>query len=184
MNDLALELVTAEIDTKKKAVLAWTRSLVPCSAKGDLLTWAGKHHSASANAEKYFTELLTQAVSLMDSACDNVANQAHRNKAAADSGSCAASEIGVFIYWLVTVRQVFSACSSRENFIEGESTDSGKSFERLAGAKQNSPIGSDYVLAATKALGGLGSFQTIRPLPSRSSSFPPRLNNSSPFIMR
>jgi hypothetical protein len=148
-----LALITSEIDAKKKAVIARARTLEPCSAKNGLLTWAGRHYPDTANAEKYFAELLTQAVSLINSACDGVAHHAAEpNRAAADAGCCVAEEIGVFGYWMATVGQVFSACSSREDFLEGESTDSDKSFERLAEARQNFPIGPDYVLVATKAV--------------------------------
>lgn len=152
LDGLALALITTEIDAKKKAVLARARTLAPCPAKERLLTWAGERQPETADAEEYFAQLLNQAVSLIDSVCDGTANQTDRPEEAADAGSNPAREIGVFIYWLATVGQVFLACSSRQDFQDGENADNDKSFERLAQAKQNFPIGPDYVLSATKAV--------------------------------
>lgn len=76
----------------------------------------------------------------------------HPDNGVADIGNCAAREIGAFGFWLATVGQVFATCLNRDDFLEGESDRSDKSFGRLAEARQNFPLGPDYVLAATKAV--------------------------------
>lgn len=47
--------------------------------------------------------------------------------------------------------QVFGRCADRADFEQGESPDGDKSFERLAEARQNFPLGAAFVIDATAA---------------------------------
>jgi len=87
---------------------------------------------------------------MIGSACDGSAHQPTVGDKAAASASCAGREIGMFGFWLATVGQVFLSCADRAAFLAGEAADGGKSFDRLAEARQNFPLGPEYVLAATK----------------------------------
>ena len=64
---------------------------------------------------------------------------------------CAAKETGAFLFWLATVGQVFGECATREDFEEAQNPGSERSFERLAQARQNFPIGPHYVYSAVTA---------------------------------
>ncbi len=177
LGDLALALIVSEVDAKQKAVLARAGTLEPCSAKDKLLAWAGRRQSEHASAEKYFAAVLTQAESLIASACDDAAHQtSHRKRKATDTGNCLSREIGVFCFWLVTVGQVFSKCSSPDDFIEGESAGSDKSFERLTEARQNFSLGPGYVLARTRAVRTAWDLPAPQALPDE----PPAMWEGSP----
>jgi hypothetical protein len=154
LDDLALALITEEIDAKKVAVLVGAKSVASCSAQVGLLTWAGTRQSNLADAREYFSGLLADAVSLLDSVCDGTAHQAApaANGVTAERTACPAAEIGAFCFWLVSVGQIFGTCSSRDDFRQGEDADSSKSFERLAEARQNFALGPDYVHATTTAV--------------------------------
>jgi hypothetical protein len=150
LDDLALALIASEVETKKRAVLARARTLERCPATDDLLAWAGKRDPQASSADQYLGGLLARATALIGSACDGASHQVPDSKETADSGGCAAREIGVFGFWLATAGQVLLGCSGREDFVEGQTAGTEKSFERLAQARQNFPLGPDYVLATTK----------------------------------
>jgi hypothetical protein len=158
LDGLARAMIAADVDTKKRAVLARARTLESCSAKDDLLAWAGRHDGKASDAGRdrasdartYYAGLLADAVSMIGSACDGSAHQPPAGDKAVASASCAGREIGVFGFWLATVGQVFLSCADREAFLAGEAAEGDKSFDRLAEARQNFPLGPEYVLAATK----------------------------------
>ena len=150
LDDLARTLIAAEVETKKRAVLARARTLESCPAKEGLLAWVGRRDQGASEAGAYYTGLLTEAGSMIGLACDGTAHQPAAPDGKRDPAGCPAAEIGAFTLWLATVGQVFAGCSSREDFAAGEAADGEKSFERLAEARQNFPLGPDYVLAATK----------------------------------
>jgi hypothetical protein len=153
LHNLAIALIIAEIEAKKAAALVRARSAESCPAQAGLLTWAGTRQSNTADAQEYFSGLLTHALSLLDSACDGSAHQAASvHSGAAETVTCSAAEMGAFNFWLASVGQVFATCSSLDDFQQGEAADGSKSFERLAEARQNSALGPDYVLAITRAV--------------------------------
>ena len=167
LDELALALIAAEVEAKKRAVLARARTMEPCPAKDDLLAWAGRRRTEVTESGAYFAELLEQAAALIGAACDGTAHDQ-----GPDLAGCVSMEMGVFGFWLVTVGQVFAKCSGREDFLEGESPDGDKSFERLAEARQSFPLGAGYVLAATTAI--RKTWDLTDGLPARSRPRPPR----------
>jgi hypothetical protein len=150
LDDLTMTLIAAEVETEKRAVLARTQTLESCSAMAGLLAWAGRRDLDASGAREYHTGLLTEAVSMIDLACDGAAHQPSARDGKADPAGCPAAKIGAFGLWLATVGQVFLRCSSREEFVAGVAANGEQSFERLAEARQNFPLRPDYVLAATR----------------------------------
>jgi hypothetical protein len=175
LDDLALALITAEIDAKKAAVLARARYVGSCAAQEGLFTWAGTRQSSPDNAEEYFSDVLANAVSLLDSACDGSAHQA-ANGAIAETAACMAAEIGAFCFWLASVGQVFAKCSSTDDFQLGEAVGGEKSFERLAEARQNFALGPDYVRAKTTA--ARKAWEVPEPIPEVPISETPKESGS------
>jgi hypothetical protein len=151
LDELAQTLIAVEVDAKRKAVLARSRTLEQCPAKDQVLAWALGGASGTGDPEDYFAGQATEAGSLIGSACDGASLRAHHPVGAGpDNGSCTAKEIGVFSLWAATVGQAFGKCATREDFREGEAAEGAKSFDRMAQARQSFPLGPDLVLKLTK----------------------------------
>jgi hypothetical protein len=136
LDALACVLIAADVEAKQAAVLARAANPDSCAAHLTLLTWAGTRYDSDPD----LTRLHVQARSLLDSACHD-----------ATAAPCPAAETGAYCLWLATVGQVFMTCSSRDDFLRGESSGD-FSFERLAEARRNFTLGPDYVLTAIDSI--------------------------------
>jgi len=170
---LAVTLAAAEIQAQQRAVLAAVRSLTPCAGKEKLLEWAAASlpadHAPAADpagpvAQRYFKELLADAERLL-TACPRPASPSDVTAAPSGGGglngstttqhadTCLARETGALLFWLATVGQTFLECKTREDFEQAETgyVDRDRTFHHLATARQNFPLGPDYVLAVSTA---------------------------------
>lgn len=151
LDELAVALTVAEVQAQQRAVLARGPSLERCAAKDALLTWAGRRHMAVGEADQYFRSLLDAAKALIG-ACDDDPRRGAKESAQTHADRCVARETGAFLLWLATVGQAFLTPSSRADWEQSELANRDKSFERMAEARQNFPLGPDYVLAAARAV--------------------------------
>ena len=177
LDELIIVLADAEVEAKKKSVMARGNSLDGCPAKGELLAWASRRNSKPVSPEEYFRNLLDQAARLINSSADvQEHHDFHSKSGAAASGTCVAGEMAAFVYWLVTVGQVFSECSNRTDFEKGELRDNERSFERLAEAWQCFSLGPYSVLAMTSDIREawhLPDVQSVQPKEQNVVAMPP-----------
>jgi hypothetical protein len=164
LDELTVVLADAEVAAKKKAVITRGNSIDGCPAKGELLAWASRRSSKAVSPDKYFGDLLYQATLLINSSADIQAHQDFHLSPGAAQGACVAGEMAAFAYWLATVGQVFSECSTRADFEKGESIDGERSFERLAEAWQCFSLGPYSVLTMTNAIRAAWHLSDVQPV--------------------
>ena len=170
LDDLAGTLIADQVAAQRRAVLIRGRALEPCPARDGLLAWAGDPAidaavgvgvgqagaptagaGVSAVAD-YFGRLVETGKRLM-AACDGtVPDPQAASGSRPHADGCEAQETGAFLLWLGTVGQVFAACHDQADFQAAEQPHGLLSFERLARARQNFPLGPGYVQAAVTAV--------------------------------
>jgi energy-coupling factor transporter ATP-binding protein EcfA2 len=172
LDSLAVVLTANQATAQQRAVLAAGRSLDKCPGWEELLAWAASPLptsftavSASARdsqaARSYLASLLADAERLaVPCSLHGSAQSGFTASAIGETGgkttarhadTCLPRQTGALLFWLATVGQAFLQCRTREDFESAEtaSSDQGRTFAHLAVARQNFPLGPEYVLAAS-----------------------------------
>jgi hypothetical protein len=155
LDDFAVTLIADQVTAQRRAVLIRGRVLEPCAARDGLLAWAGDPASGAAVGDSepagagYFDELIATGTRLM-AACDGSVADPLQGPGGVrpHADGCTAEETGAYLLWLGTIGQVFLACQEPSDFEVAERPHEPRSFERLARARQNFPLGPGYVQAA------------------------------------
>jgi hypothetical protein len=159
---LAVALIAEQVAAQRLAVLIRATVLEPCAARDTLLVWAGDpagdeetewRRWTGDDARIYFADLAVKGRELMR-ACDGTLAGSPVQAAGTrpHTDGCAAGETGALLFWLATVGQVFGACVTRDDFETAQRKNSDRSFELLARAHRNFPLGPHYVDAAVTAV--------------------------------
>lgn len=163
LDTFAAALIADQVAAQRRAVLIRGRALEPCAARDELLAWAADPATEldaaealgvdSSEAVDYYRVLRATGERLLR-ACDGTVPdpQAGPGGVRPHADGCAAQETGAFLYWLATVGQTFPTCATRAEFEDAENPASERSFERLARARQNFPLGPGYIRAAVDAV--------------------------------